>query len=388
MSSYGRLSLNSSIKFLEKGHCNGTMLSTLINYANLTTCNIDTRLSENKADILGKLDGLRSMLDVLPAINTAIAGIQSSFNEFRQKFDEQNSQLVELGESHSLLINENEILKNNIIQLTAKLADVESIVQSNKCVNHSDNSAKHVSPREFTEQTASDSTLAPVQAFPNAGQQACNATSGPGLRSEESNNIIISDFIDCNSNMVDPHKVAFVALRAVHPELHEEDIISAKQLSKRERGVAPGPNKKTRSINESTSNNLETSDNSRRPALLVRLASPAIVQSILKAKSSFTRFSTADIDLSPLGDSVIKHAKQSPIFINEYLIQEKYRNFSQLKLVAKNLGFKFVWHRRGRFLVKRKEGDKTYTFSTAADLDAIAKSMRNGNNSRISNKQQ
>ena len=129
-SSYGRLNLNSSFKLLGKDHCSGTMLSTLINYANLTSCNIDMRLSENKVDISRGLDGLRSMLDVIPAINTAVAGIQSSFNEFRQKFDEQNSQLVELGKSHSRLINVNEILKNNLNRLTAKLADVESIVQS------------------------------------------------------------------------------------------------------------------------------------------------------------------------------------------------------------------------------------------------------------------
>ena len=169
--------------------------------------------------------------------------------------------------------------------------------------------------------------------------------------------------------------------------MRDDDIISAKQLPTRERGVALGPNKKTRSINNSTSNYFEISDNFWGPTLLVWLASFTIVQTILKAKSNFTRFRTSDIDLSPLGDSMIKNAKQSPIFINEYLNQEKYRDFSQLKLVAKNLGFKFVWHMRGRFLVKRKDGNKTFTFSTATDLDAIAESTRNGKNSPISNNQ-
>ena len=109
--SFSAAGLNSSLKLLDKSHCNGTILSTLINYANLTSTNIDKRLGETKTDITERLDGMRGILDIIPAINVAVAAIHSSLDEIQQKFDEQNSQLAELNKTHSLLVNENKTLK-------------------------------------------------------------------------------------------------------------------------------------------------------------------------------------------------------------------------------------------------------------------------------------
>ena len=35
------------------------------------------------------------------------------------------------------------------------------------------------------------------------------------------------------------------------------------------------------------------------------------------------------------------------------------------------LGFKYIWHAGGRFLVRRKGGERAHVFVTAADLQAI-----------------
>lgn len=39
--------------------------------------------------------------------------------------------------------------------------------------------------------------------------------------------------------------------------------------------------------------------------------------------------------------------------------------------MAKNLGFKFVWHNNGKFLVRWKNGERAFTFNTVTDLNVI-----------------
>ena len=48
--------------------------------------------------------------------------------------------------------------------------------------------------------------------------------------------------------------------------------------------------------------------------------------------------------------------------------------FNNLKRIARGLGFKYIWHRGGRFLTKRRDGDKTQEFTSAADLHALVAS--------------
>ena len=59
------------------------------------------------------------------------------------------------------------------------------------------------------------------------------------------------------------------------------------------------------------------------------------------------------------------------IFINEMLPQKKFLEFKGLKAITQGLGFKYVWHTGGRFLARRKGGERAHAFATAADLQAI-----------------
>ena len=59
------------------------------------------------------------------------------------------------------------------------------------------------------------------------------------------------------------------------------------------------------------------------------------------------------------------------IYVNESLLHEKYQLFKSLKHIALGLGFKCVWHAGGRFLARRKGGEHTHVFASAADVQAI-----------------
>ena len=53
------------------------------------------------------------------------------------------------------------------------------------------------------------------------------------------------------------------------------------------------------------------------------------------------------------------------------LPQNKFLEFKDLRSIAQGLGFRYVWHTGGRFLARRKGGERAHAFATAADLQAI-----------------
>ena len=63
-----------------------------------------------------------------------------------------------------------------------------------------------------------------------------------------------------------------------------------------------------------------------------------------------------------------QHLLVASIFINEYLPSVMYKEFQNLKSLAKKLGFKYIWHRRGQFLAKMRDGERVFTYSTPTDL--------------------
>ena len=78
------------------------------------------------------------------------------------------------------------------------------------------------------------------------------------------------------------------------------------------------------------------------------------------------------MDLTLLDQNDVPFVMNSKIHFNEVLSKFKYNSFKNLKEMAKKLGFKYIWHRKGSFLVKWRDGEKSHTFKTAADLKALA----------------
>ena len=62
--------------------------------------------------------------------------------------------------------------------------------------------------------------------------------------------------------------------------------------------------------------------------------------------------------------------------MSEALNLKMFNTFQNFKRVANGLGFKYIWHRKGTFLVKWNDGERAHVFVSAADLSAIALSYK------------
>ena len=83
---------------------------------------------------------------------------------------------------------------------------------------------------------------------------------------------------------------------------------------------------------------------------------------------------TRDLDLSLLDQNDVPSVIDSKIYFNEVLTKQKYIYFKSLKDTAKKLCFKYTWHRKGSFLVKWRDGERSHVFKTTADLHILASS--------------
>ena len=74
---------------------------------------------------------------------------------------------------------------------------------------------------------------------------------------------------------------------------------------------------------------------------------------------------------------VSSRAKTCKIFVNEALSKERYKLFCNLRLAAKGLGIKYVWHRGGKFMARMRSGDRVHVFESLSDLQAIQSASHN-----------
>ena len=90
----------------------------------------------------------------------------------------------------------------------------------------------------------------------------------------------------------------------------------------------------------------------RFPSIIIRLTSTNRVKQIILTKRNITYFSTRDINKSLLDRELASRMPSSKIFINESLSPTENKRFKSLKTIAKSTGFRFAWHRGGKFLVR------------------------------------
>ena len=84
------------------------------------------------------------------------------------------------------------------------------------------------------------------------------------------------------------------------------------------------------------------------------------MQSIINAKKAFSYLTTRDIDTTLLSSEIACALPDTNIFVNEVLSTTDHLDYLSLKETAKRMGFKYVWHRSGRFLVEWKEGERCH----------------------------
>ena len=150
-------------------------------------------------------------------------------------------------------------------------------------------------------------------------------------------------------------KAALAAFRAVSKSISVDNIVSCRRSAAKEQ----------------QGNSVRTS-NIRPPHLFVWLRSSATANNMINAKRKYSLLHARDLDQSLLDPADRPNVINTNIFSNEVLEKNKYKHFQNLKITAKKLGFKYVWHRRGSFLIKWRDRERSHVFNTAADLSAIA----------------
>ena len=96
----------------------------------------------------------------------------------------------------------------------------------------------------------------------------------------------------------------------------------------------------------------------------------------MAAKKKINLLNTCDLNLSAFKEIDPSRIITSNIYISEALNLKMFNTFQSLKKVAKGLGFKYIWHCKGSFLVKWNDGERAHVFESAADLSAIALSYK------------
>ena len=190
---------------------------------------------------------------------------------------------------------------------------------------------------------------------------------GVGARDEttECRELVINGVLrnNCEISQENLFNIAFATLSTVYPSLGRGDIESARALQPQ------GP------IGESSGVGEEGLGHRSRipPLCIARLTSARLVREVMRAKRVLANnyFSTSTIKPVLLDLDFAACMPNHKIFINEMLPSEKFQAFKSLRSIAQGLGFKYIWHAGGRFLVRRKGGERAHVFVTAADLQAI-----------------
>ena len=142
--------------------------------------------------------------------------------------------------------------------------------------------------------------------------------------------------------------IAFATLSAVFPSLKGGNIESAREEDLGSRSSTPR-------------------------LCIATLSSARLVRDVLRARRALANnyLTSNKINQDLLGLDASACMPHRKIFINEMLPYESFQAFKNLRSIAQGLGFKYVCHAGGRFLVRRKGGERAHVFVTASDLQAI-----------------
>ena len=349
-------------------HCSlpGSMLDLFSKQFELVTRSIDAlqALVRNRVneDYIGPIASPTKVSDDVLSVQVS---------QLEKKIDLQSAKLEELHQDSLALLHENSILKDEIRKLSNNM---EALYKNNSHRNSeiynsvdspADESRVMVSLRDVESSSSSRQVHTKTITVPSRGgnDKTINNDHFDAKRTE----LIVSGIVDCTLAEIDPVEVAYIILGTVLPSITKEDIVSVRQSAPLGRRY-----KSTRTLSTAAVSGTNTK---RPPPLIIDLTNIEKLEEVMQAKASFTRFNTSDIDLSRLSDKFANHLYHTNIYINEALGPSVYNEFKSLKILAKRIGFKFVWHRRGKFFARLKEG------KSATDLDVIIKSHVNNSNS-------
>ena len=139
------------------------------------------------------------------------------------------------------------------------------------------------------------------------------------------------------------HLVSIVAVK-LGVTLDERDVVSCARAGGRRRGA-------------------ESNDSGRPRPIVVRFARRAVRHEVLRAARVRRHITTEGLGLK---------ADPRPLHVNERLTKSNRQLFYQARETAKRIGgWRFVWTRDGRILVRRSQGDPVHRIRVAEDLGRV-----------------
>ena len=386
-------------------------VASQLSMKNTSISSLSSSLTTTMEPLSRKLDDLGVSVNHLPALQLQISTVCDGFRELDSLVRTQNSQLVELQRKQCDLMEENSKLKStltnfenniNIIihdnftklenkiteKILSKIKNLEgNLLEEFQSIDQNfgnlttgmatvvetvsdPDSPYQADPGPISElrkqspktNTANHRKLTDVQSKPSCKE---------GLHAEQHDGLVISCALDCVAANIEHIDFAYAVLSSVQPSIEKSEITEIRQLN---RSVGSMHGTEARDVRGGSGG---------ASALLVRLSSRDLVSQIMKNKHKITGLNTQHLDLTHFGQNITLPV--ASVFINEYLPSATYKEFQNLKSLAKKLGFKYIWHRGGQFLAKMREGERVFTYSTPTDLQAIAASYKDENTEAIKN---
>ena len=283
----------------------------------------------------------------------------------------QNSTLVELQNKCDMLLEHNLSLKEKLLDLSFNLDKLQGAHRTINNNNNNDNNFQKCNSLLGTAQTVSDRVdLTESLALGEKIVSSLSRTSTVGGDARSGNEgdcceIVINGTLrtNCDASAEAVNEIAFAALNTVLPSLERQNIVEARVLQPR--GFAEEQNEQSGKSLGPRSKAL--------PSCIVRLESRQMVVDVMRAKRALANnyLTTKDINPKLLSPASATYVPDHKIFFNEMLPHSKFQLYKSLKLIAQKLGFKYIWHSGGRFLVRSKGGERAHVFASAADLQAI-----------------
>lgn len=369
---------------------NGTVISSLVAYANSVRDTVEGAISSQRVSIESKLGEIAGFLSVLPKLTEKIGSLESKVDSLEARLVERNIEVRVIEKECEQL---RKIISDQTAAFDAKIVALEGIAALASSDGSKFGDARSEQRRPLGPSAAASSPSGGFVSSPSCAdplservgdgfymRQRRRRTGSPRLsgagdidgrnvhgspaaglgRGEAGVELIISKIYDGPDEQT--LDVVHAILATVHPAIERDDIKSVRPLQSGGRHDSRSPAKEL---------------DCRRPKWLVCLSRRELTATIMRAKGRFTALNTKRINVSHLNEETSNSLINSKIFINEFLHKECFARFNNLKQIARGLDFKYIWHRGGRFLVKMRDGEQSHVFTTAEDLHALANSFKN-----------
>ena len=344
---------------------NGSIISSLVTYANSVRDTVGSAINSQQGSIASKLEEIANSLNVLPSLTQTIGSLVSKVDSLEALLVERTTQLHATTKECELLREQVGKQCNSIDAKFLKLENAFSKLMSvssqppvdiNVCNVASSRPKRKIKNLVSKPRTKNDSSLHHTLASSSTDINIDKDNNFAETTDVNNREIVLTNIMnDCD---FDHKRSALAILRTVLPTVTAEDIVSCRLAGRREKGSS------------------DITSYTRPPPIFVKMRSSSLVRNVIAAKKRVNLLHTSDLEPSSLRELESSKLITTNIYINEALEAHSFRHFLNLKFVAKRLGFKYIWHRKGSFLAKWNDGKRSHVFTSATDLETIAETYK------------